>query len=136
MKSFEQYIEEQEMLQEQLTRTDIKMVEKYADKLFAAVGVDVDLSGTHFRERVNDTRNGNDITLVELMGLFKKTFAKHGKKIGGMKPGIEAVINDVNSDINIPFMIKYDKRNDELDVIAKTIMRKKDYKTSNSKLRV
>ena len=71
-----------------------------------------------------------------MMAMFKKVFKKHGGKIGGMKPGIEAVITDFNSYINLPFMIKYDKRNDELDMIAKTVMRKKDFKTSTAKLGV
>jgi len=125
-----------EMFSEELSRTDIGIVEKFADKLFAAVGVDIDLSGTHFRERVNDARNGNAITIVELMSMFKKVFAKHGPKIGGMNPGVEAVLFDINSNINIPFMVKYDKRNDELDVIAKTTMRKKNYLTRDDKLKV
>ena len=130
MKTFSQFISED------LSRSDIGIVEKFADKLFAAVGVDIDLSGKHFRDRVNDPRNGEPITIVELMAMFKKVFLKHGQKIGGMKPGIEAVMFDINSNINIPFMVKYDPKNDELDVIAKTTMRKRDFKTRTAKLKV
>lgn len=130
MQSFKEYIVEE------LSGTEIKIIEKFADKLFAAVGVDIDLSGKHFRDRVNDPRNGIPISIVEMMAMFKKVFKIHGKKIGGMKPGIEAVITDFNSNINLPFMIKYDKRNDELDMIAKTVMRKKDFKTRTPKLGV
>jgi hypothetical protein len=130
MKSFTEF------LSEELSRSDIGVVEKFADKLFAAVGVDIDLSGKHFRDRVNDPRNGEPITIVELMSMFKKVFAKHGPRIGGMSPGIEAVMFDINSNINIPFMVKYDNQNDELDVIAKTTMRKRDFKTRTAKLTV
>ena len=130
MKSFTEY------LSEDLSATEIGIIEKFADKLFAAVGVDVDLRGKHFRDRVNDPRNGNPITVVEMMAMFKKVFKTHGKKIGGMKPGLEAVITDFNSNINLPFMIKYDKRNDELDMIAKTVMRKRDFKSRTPKLTV
>jgi hypothetical protein len=130
MKSFRGFIAEN------LSRTEIGIIEKFADKLFAAVGVDVDLTGKHFRDRVNDERNGMPITVIEMMAMFKKVFKQHGQKIGGMKPGLEAVITDFNSNINLPFILKYDKKNDELDMIAKTIMRKKDFKTSTQKLGV
>jgi hypothetical protein len=130
MKSYKEFIVES------LSGTEIGIIEKFADKLFAAVGVDVDLSGRHFRDRVNDPRNGKQITVVEMMAMFKKVFAKHGNKIGGMNPGVEAVITDFNSYINLPFMLKYDKKNDELDMIAKTVMRKKNFKTTAAKLGV
>ena len=48
----------------------------------------------------------------------------------------QAVIADMNSDVNIPFVLTIDKKNNELDLIAKTVMRKKDFKTSNPVLRV
>jgi|TARA_R110000850_G_scaffold227119_2_gene352267 hypothetical protein len=130
MKSFSQFISEE------LSRTEIGIIERFADKLFAAVNVDVDLSGKHFRDRVNDPRNGEDITVVEMMALFKKVFQKHGAKIGGMNAGVEAVITDFNSHINLPFMLKYDKKNDEIDLIAKTVMRKRGFKTSTARLGV
>ena len=35
----------------------------------------------------------------------------------------------MTTDINMPFVIKYDRRNGELDLIAKTVMRKKSFRT-------
>ena len=46
----------------------------------------------------------------------------------------EAVIRDMQTDINMPFVLAYDDRNKEIDLVAKTIMRKKDFKTSNKRL--
>ena len=48
----------------------------------------------------------------------------------------QAVIADMNSNVNLPFVLAVDKKNNELDLVAKTIMRKKDFKTSNQKLKV
>jgi hypothetical protein len=42
----------------------------------------------------------------------------------------------MSNDINVPFVLQYDKQNQELDLVSKTIMRKKDFATSNQKLKV
>jgi hypothetical protein len=117
-----------EFLSEDITKTQMADIEKFADKLFAAVDVDVDLTSKHFLARINDTRNGETISSAEIIGIFKKLFKKHGKKIGKMKPGLQGVIQDFNNNDNIPFMMKWDKKNDELDMIAKTFMKKKGFK--------
>lgn len=127
MKDFKQYV----ILNEELTSVDLKQVEKFADNLFAKVGIDVDIAGRHFRERVNDSRNGKEITVAELIGIFKKTFKKFGKYLGKAPEGLQAVIKNLNNDLNMPFMLKYDAKNDEVDLIAKTIMRKRNFMTSN-----
>ena len=44
-----------------ITRSDLNQIEKYADRLFAAVGIDVEFT-RHFMDRVNDTRNKAQIT--------------------------------------------------------------------------
>lgn len=119
-------------LNEELTRQEIGKIEKFADKLFATVGIDVDLSGRHFFDRVNDRRNGKAITNIELIDLFNKVFKKYGKKISSKNPGFESVLKDLNSDINLPFMLKFDAKNGELDMIAKTVMRKKNFKSTSS----
>jgi hypothetical protein len=51
-----------------------------------------------------------------------------------MPPSAEAVIQDMRTDLNTPFVIEYDKRNKELDLVMKTILRKKDFATSNDKI--
>ena len=114
---------------EEITKSDLDQVEKYADKLFAAVGIDVEFT-RHFLDRVNDERNKKPISTAELIGLFKKTYKKHGKKIPTLGAEAEAVIKDMRTDINMPFVINID-RDGMLDLVAKTVMRKKNFKTIN-----
>jgi hypothetical protein len=111
-----------------ITRSDLAQIEKYADKLFAKVGIDVEFT-RHFLDRVNDERNKKQISTAELTRLFKQMFKKHGKPIAKLGPDAEAVMKDMQTDVNMPFVLKWDGK--ELDLVAKTVMRKKDFKTSN-----
>ena len=119
---------------EDITQSDLDQIEKYADKLFAAVGIDVEFT-RHFLDRANDERNKKPISTAELIGLFKKTYKKHGKKIPALGPDAEAVIKDMKTDINVPFVLNID-RDGMLDLVAKTIMRKQNFKTSNMELSI
>ena len=115
----------------QIKKSDLDQLEKYADRLFAAVGIDVEFT-RHFLDRVNDARNQIQITSAELTRLFKQSFKKFGKKISKLGPDAEAVITDMRTDINMPFVL--DLKDGQLELIAKTVMRKKGFKTSNPKL--
>lgn len=118
-----------------LTPSDLKDVEKFADRLFAKLNIDVEFT-KHFADRANDPRNHKQINPAELVRLFKKTSRAHGKQIAQQKGGFEAVLNDIVTDLNLPFVLQWDAKNHELDLIAKTIMRKKDFKTSDKKYQV
>ena len=120
-----------EILVEEITKKDLDEVEKYADKIFAKVGIDVEFT-RHFMDRVNDARNKKPITTSELTRLFKQSFKKYGKKIAQLGPDAEAVINDMKTDVNMPFVLNL--KGQELELVAKTVMRKKDFKTSGPKL--
>ena len=117
----------------EITQAALDKLEAYADKIFKAVGIDIEFT-THFLQRVNDKRNKKQINMIELIRLFRKTRKIYGKKIVKLGPGAEAVIKDMITDINMPFVLKWDSKSQELDLVAKTIMRKKDFKTSNVKL--
>ena len=121
-------------LLEFVSKQDLDQVEKYADKLFAVVGIDVEFT-RHFLDRVNDTRNKKPISTAELVRLFRLSYKKYGKKIPKMGPKAQAVIHDMETDINMPFVLNID-RSGMLDLVAKTVMRKKNFKTSNPKLEV
>ena len=121
-------------LTERVSKSDLDQIEKYADRLFAAVKIDVEFT-KHFLDRVNDERNKKPINTAELIRLFRLTYKKYGKKIAKMNPDAEAVITDMETDVNMPFVLNLDK-NGMLDLVAKTVMRKKDFKTRNQKLRV
>lgn len=120
---------------EAISKSDLDGVEKYADRLFGKVGIDVEFT-RHFLDRVNDARNKKEITVAELIRLFKQTYQKHGKKIAQLGPDAEAVINDMMTDINMPFVLKWDSKSQELDLVSKTVMRKKNFATSNQKFTV
>ena len=128
MKTFSSYIFER------ISKSDLDQIEKYADKLFASLGIDVEIT-RHFLDRVNDERNKKPINQAELVRLFRLTYKKHGKKIASMNPDAQAVIHDMETDVNMPFVLNLDK-DGMIDLVAKTVMRKKDFKTSNQKLRV
>src|SRR6056300_989772 len=115
----------------ELTKKDLDAVEKYADRLYQSVGIDVEFT-RHFLDRVNDARNKKQITVAELIRLFKQSYKKYGKKIAALGPDAEAVLNDMQTDVTMPFALKWDGK--ELDLIAKTVMRKPNFATSNQKL--
>ena len=120
---------------DQILQSQLNDIEKYADRLFKSVNIDVNFT-RHFVDRVNDRRNEKPISTSELTRLFKQTYKKHGKKIPKMGDDAQAVIQDMQTDINMPFVLAYDDRNKELDLVAKTIMRKKNFKTPNQKLEI
>jgi len=122
-------------LREEISQRDLDGIEKFADRLFAKVNIDVEFT-RHFLDRVNDERNKKQITTAELTRLFKQTYNKHGKKIPQLGPDAEAVLKDMQTDINMPFVLKYDKRSQEFELVAKTVMRKKGFKTSNQTLSI
>ena len=124
----------EQFVTEDITQSDLKEIEKYADKLFAAIGIDIEFT-RHFHDRVNDPRNKKPITTAELIGIFRRTYKRHGKRIRKFSPGAEAVIKDMRADINMPFVINID-RNGMLDLVAKTVMRKRDFKTTSMELPV
>ena len=115
----------------ELTKKDLDAVEKYADRLYASSGIDVEFT-RHFLDRVNDVRNKKQITVAELIRMFKQSYRKYGKKIAQLGPDAEAVLNDMQTDVNMPFVLKWDGK--ELDLVAKTVMRKPNFATSNPKL--
>ena len=113
-----------------VTAVDIKQLETFADRIFADVGIDVEFT-KHFMDRVNSERNDKPIVPAELTRLFKQERKRYGKPIAQMGPDSEAVMRDLQTNINVPFALVLDKANDELDLIAKTVMRKKDFDTPN-----
>jgi hypothetical protein len=123
-----------EFLFEFISRRELDTVEDYADRLFRSIGIDIEFT-KHFFDRLNDARNGKEISTEELIDLFKRTYNQYGDEISRFKANIEAIIIDTKTDINIPFVMQFDSRGD-LDLVTKTIMRKKGFKTYDQKLNV
>ena len=120
-------------LNELVTQSEIDDVERIADEWFEEYGIDVKFT-RHFLERMNDTRNGKPISAEELEDIFTKTAEKYGEKLANLPDDFQAVLHSLRTDINLPFALNYDEKNDEIDLVAKTIMRKRNFQTSNPKL--
>jgi hypothetical protein len=101
-------------------------IEHFADSLWGKLGIDVAFT-RHFFDRVNDTRNGKDITAAEMVRLFKKEYERYGKHVAALDDEQQAVFNDLMTSINLPFVIKDDGKQKTL--VAKTVMRKDDFKS-------
>ena len=118
------------LIEQKITKADLEKLESWADSLFAVVDIDIEFT-KHFLDRVNDIRNKRQIEFSELRQLFRDTYSKYGKKIPTLGDDAQAVIKDMRSDINMPFVLNWDKKSQEFDLVAKTVMRKKNFKTSN-----
>ncbi len=118
---------------ENISQTQLNGLEAIIDRAFSNVGIDVEFT-RHFLQRANDDRNGKPITIKELGQIFAKEYKRWGKPIAQMGPDSEAVMKDLESDVNVPFALRWNGK--ELELIAKTVMRKKNFKTSNKEFEV
>jgi RNAse (barnase) inhibitor barstar len=115
---------------EMVTHKQIDDLEKFGDRLLKKFDIDIEFT-KHFADRMNDVRNNPEIKISEIQKLFKKIQKMKGvqiKKHGDM----EVVIKDLSKDLNLPVAINY--KDGEFEVVNKTIMRKKNFKTSNKVL--
>ena len=107
---------------------DLKKIDTFADKKLNPV--DVVLTDKHFFDRLNDPRNDKEISSAELIGFFKRLSKKKKTFLDFLDKHNQVVASDDRTNINIPFMKQANK------VIAKTVMRKKDFKTQNLKVEI
>jgi hypothetical protein len=107
----------------EIPMADLVKIDQYADKQLNPV--DVVLTDKHFFDRLTDPRNKKEISQAELIGFFKRLGKKKKDFINFLNLYGQIVAKDNRSKINIPFMKQANK------VIAKTIMRKDDFKTSS-----
>tara|TARA_R110001632_G_scaffold40505_5_gene101575 strand:+ start:360 stop:3056 length:2697 start_codon:yes stop_codon:yes gene_type:complete len=119
---------------EDVTQTQLNDLEKFGDRLLAKFKIDIEFT-RHFADRMNDTRNKPAITVAELQKVFKKIAKRKAVEIR-QNPDSEAVLKDMQADLNLPIVINYDKDKDEYEVVNKTIMRKKNFGTSDKVIEV
>lgn len=113
-----------ERVKVEMAKTDMDSVEKYADSQMSPTDVDLGKETDHFFQRLNDPRNGKEISPAELTGLFKRLARNKKKFLEFLKQYKEFVVKDRVSNINIAFIKVADR------LIAKTVMRKADFKSS------
>jgi hypothetical protein len=105
----------------EIPMADLVKIDKYADTQLNPF--DVVLTDKHFFDRLQDPRNKKDISPAELIGFFKRLGKNKKKFVEFLNQYNQIVAKDNRTKINIPFMKQANK------VIAKTIMRKDDFKT-------
>ena len=108
----------------EMAKSDLDQVEKYADQQLSPEDIELGKESDHFFQRLNDPRNGKQISPAELTGFFKRLAKNKKKFLDFVKQYKEFVVKDKRTNINIPFMAVANK------LIAKTIMRKDDFKSS------
>lgn len=135
--SFSRFMNEQKDTCPILTTAHMNAFEKLVDRMFEKFGLDFEFT-KHFRERMSDERNDPCIDMKELAQIVKKIYAKYqkGEKSLSKYVDSEAVIKDMQTDLNMPIAVEYDRKNDQIDVIAKTIMRKKNFRTPNPEIKI
>lgn len=110
-----------------MAKSELKTVEKYADKQLSPVDVEFT---NHFFDRLNDPRNNKEISSAELIGFFKR-LKKHKKEFNEFLTKYkQIVVTDGRTKINIPFVKQANR------AIGKTIMRKQNFRTKNHTLNV
>ena len=120
-----------------LTTAHMKAFEQFVDKMFAKFNIDFEFT-KHFRERMSHERNDPCIDMKELAAMIQKIYKKYqnGEKSLSKFVDAEAVIKDMQTDLNMPIAVEYNRKSDDLVVIAKTIMRKKNFRTPSPEIKV
>jgi len=136
MLTFKQYIMEADTCPI-LTTAHMKAFEQFVDKMFAKFNIDFEFT-KHFRERMSHERNDPCIDMKELASMIQKIYKKYqnGEKSLSKFVDAEAVIKDMQTDLNMPVAVEYDRKKDDLVVIAKTIMRKKNFRSPDPEIKV
>ena len=131
MKNFQEYLVEET----EVTKAQLEQLEKTLDDLFKDLNVDVEFS-RHFHDRLNDERNNKQITIGELRNIYNDLYKRHKPKLKTAKEGIEKLIKSINTHINIPVVFKYNRASGMIEMLAKTVMRKRGFKSSTIALTV
>lgn len=118
------------VLNEYVSEYGLKRIEDYLDELFKSLHIDIEFTD-HFLKRINDPRNVDNIESEEIIDTFTRLYKKHGKGLTNYNKEAEAVIRNLNNDIHVPFVIRVDNKRNEIQLIGKTIMRKKHFSTTN-----
>ena len=117
-------------LDERVYYDELSKIDRYADDALAPK-IDIEIS-KHFGDQVNLDRNHPEIEPKELYNFFTKLSNKKDQ-LASLLNKDEVVATDSTSNINIPF-VKVGSLKDKIIAKAKTIMRKRNYQTSNPKL--
>jgi hypothetical protein len=123
----------EEPITEIVPEPEIDNIDDYADDVLDPIDLEIP---PHFVDRVNDRRNRPEIEADELYDFFDKLSDEKDELLSLLDQGEEIVATDSDTDINIPLAKDTfkSKRKNQPVVVAKTIMRKRDFATPNPKL--
>jgi hypothetical protein len=115
----------------------LQRIQEWINQLWQRIGVDVYLGGktAHFFQRLNDARNGQQISLCEIQKIFLQVYSRYGKLIASQKVDWEAVMQDLETSVNIPFFLEV-RDDGSLQLRPKSILRKKNFSSPDPKLPV
>ena len=115
------------LIENYITRDELKQIEPVIDRFFKRFGIDVDFQGkfTHFIERLNDPRNEGTIRLDDLENLFKDLSDEYGRDIVKQfqQKQPTAVTSNYQFDvpIHMPFQLEFDRTMGQIKLIPRTI---------------
>lgn len=117
-----------------VTWNELMACERVIDALFRTAGLDIAFT-THFWERMNGSRgDGQWISTSDIQLAFRKTFDKFRDTISNHPVDWEAVINDTRTNLNMPFVIKWDGKFKRMVML--TAMRSPNFRSPDIMLRV
>ena len=84
-----------------MSKSTLNRIEKFAEKKLSPEDIEFT---KHFFDRVNDPRNGKEISDAELTGFFKR-LSKYKRQFKDfLEKYKQIVVTDKRHDINIPFV--------------------------------
>lgn len=122
-------------LLEELDNQDFRDLERFADDHFNEIGLDVVFT-QHFKDRVNDARNGAPVRYDELESLLLSAFNKAGRTLSKLPVESEAVLKQLATWLNVPVKVIDDPDHNERDLVLKTIMRKRRFESPNPEIQI
>ena len=84
-----------DLIQEDISMSQLNQVEKHLDKIWAKVGIDVEFT-RHFHDRVNDERNKKPISTAEIIWIYREIYKKYGKPISKLSNGVEILLKETD----------------------------------------
>lgn len=127
MKRFTVFVNEMSM-------SEVRTLERTLDRLFEPYGVDIVFTRHVIQDRLLTGQREGGVTAEEIIDVFKRFIARYNGKLE--KKEWEAVIKDIRTKLNLPVIYKKDHLEGDMDMIVKTIMKKRDFKAGGSILTV
>lgn len=111
-----------------ISADDLRGLAWQLNQLFRQLDMNIILHGNHFVQRVSDPRNNPPIRLGELKELFQREYKKFGGHLSRLPDHTEGILRSLSSQINLPFILRWNTRTRRMDLIAKTVMRTPNYR--------